>query len=96
MNFWITLERYMNLKVSSIILFLSINSYATDRDYSSAMNNSLRAFYAQTGLDVFVNSKTTELDKRYTPEFVKEYGVAPLIILKVAVQGKLEWKFTFP
>jgi hypothetical protein len=70
--------------------------HATDKDYPKATNKALEAFYAQTGLELYVNTTAKDLDKKYVPEFINSNGVVALVLLKLTVQHKAEWKITFP
>jgi hypothetical protein len=62
-------------------------------DKKEAVKKASEALYKQTGLDNMMH----ELDKKYTPEYVKKYGVWLIIIQDSLVneQIKYKWVYTF-
>lgn len=50
-----------------------------------------KALYKEADLDEF----TKRLEKRYVPDFIKEYGLWPTLVVKIVTEGRIsyEWRF---
>lgn len=71
------------------VIVSSLEVYASQE--TNALDHAARAFYEQSGLSKYAE----QLDKKYTPKFVKEYGGWPTFIIKTVHDQKVSYKYDF-
>jgi hypothetical protein len=74
--------------VLTILSFCSISNASNQED---ALKKVAEAFYIQSGIDKVVE----KLDKKYTPEVVKEYGGWLLVIQDSVVSKQISYKWEY-
>ncbi len=60
-------------------------------EYQEAIRKAALATYKYNGWDV----RVAELDKRYTPVVIKEYGASVAILVTLAVDKRFVWKWSW-
>lgn len=73
----------------SFILVLSFSCHANDEQ--EAINKAGKALYKQLNLDNYVKS----LDKKYTPQTVKQFGGWLLVVRQIAVEKQIKYTWTW-
>lgn len=74
-----------------ILLTFLICPQVKANEESEAIRKAGEAFYIQSGLDKVVK----ELDRKYTPEYVKQYGGWLIVAHKAVVEKQIGWKWTW-
>lgn len=53
------------------------------------------ATYHQSGLDKILAPKLQYIEKRYIPEFLRNFGVETTLIYRIVVDQKIEYRWSF-
>lgn len=81
----------MNLALLSFIAIL-IPSTAIASDYDSVLKQLTRHYYHSLDID----DQMKVYEKRYVPEFVKEYKTPMAIFLRLTIERKITCTWRFP
>lgn len=60
-------------------------------DYQDALRKAALATYKYNGWD----ERARELDKRYVPNFIHEYGGPAAALVTLCIEHRISWKWSF-
>lgn len=63
--------------------------------YMDAARQSFNAGYIQSGIKPVVDKQLKDIERKYVPKVVLQYGSTTAIIVKTLVQGKLTLTWSF-
>lgn len=81
----------MGIKMKRLLLMMIlISNQAVANQDKQAIEHTVKALYIQTGINLYVE----ELDRKYTPTFIKEYGGWFMLADSIGKREvKISWTF---